>query len=221
MDYTNQILALQRARIDMQTEKKIVEVEVKQKYAEQIQHEIQERVATAERIFAGKLKDATDAGIPQSLIRKEVLRTNVWERWTYWRDLAQIEPERVKTQNARETAKIRERGYEWNDDYSVLTLLQLGEKALPYPLHILDWSTSPLDISLAEDVFNAYRRWGGGRELDDVGKEAIRLAFEEGRITSRKSNYDLYRDKEISAEEFLELREKEKEVNSEWLQFIE
>lgn len=123
-DYTSEIVRLQRARLDMQTAKKTAEINVKERYAKKIRDEIKYETEQAELEFARALKEAHDRGVPSSLLRSEVLRTNVWNRWTYWRDLAMIEPDRVVVQNARE-AKARENAtYVWSDDYKTLTVLR-------------------------------------------------------------------------------------------------
>lgn len=44
--------------------------------------------------FARKLADAHAAGVPQAVLRSQVLRTNDWATWTKWRDLAGIQRER-------------------------------------------------------------------------------------------------------------------------------
>lgn len=124
-DYTSEIVRLQRARLDMQTAKKTAEINVKERYAKKIRDEIKYETEQAELEFARALKEAHDRGVPSSLLRSEVLRTNVWNRWTYWRDLAMIEPDRVVVQNVREAkerAEIEARGMIWNDDFTVLTV---------------------------------------------------------------------------------------------------
>lgn len=142
IDVTNQVADLQRARIEMQTEKKLIEIEVKQRYAQKINEEIRERTETAERIFANKLRDANNSGVPQSIIRKEVLRTNTWERWTYWRDLAQIEPDRVVATNAKAARDLANSPFRWSEDYATLTVLRDSTGAEIVEPLIYDLSTN-------------------------------------------------------------------------------
>lgn len=117
-DYSAEILALQKSRLQMQSDKKLVEIEVKQKYAERIRDEIRRRTEAIELEFAHDLAEAHARGVPQSLIRSDVLRTNVWSRWTYWRDLAQIQPDRVIATN-RNAEKQKQTGdYYWEHEDS-------------------------------------------------------------------------------------------------------
>lgn len=112
-DFTSEITALQRARVDMQTEKATNKITVKAKYAERIRQEIADADEAAEIRFARLLATAANAGIPQSILRSEVLRTNDWSRWVYWRDLAEIEPERVIISNARDARKKADANHRW------------------------------------------------------------------------------------------------------------
>lgn len=112
-DFTSEITALQRARVDMQTEKATNKITVKAKYAERIRQEIADADEAAEIRFARLLATAANAGIPQSILRSEVLRTNDWSRWVYWRDLAEIEPERVIISNARDAKKRADANHRW------------------------------------------------------------------------------------------------------------
>lgn len=121
-DYTHEITALQRARIDMQAEKANTRTTIKAKYAERIRQEIEDANQDAELHFARLLAEAHAAGVPQSLLRSEVLRTNVWSRWVYWRDLAEIEPDRVMIVNAKEARERENATFLWPEDYATLTV---------------------------------------------------------------------------------------------------
>ena len=93
-DYTAEIIALQAARTALQVSEKTIAAEVKARYRDIARAEIESRITDNRIDFSRKLKAAHDAGVPASLLRSEVLRTNTWDRWTYWRDLAGIEPDR-------------------------------------------------------------------------------------------------------------------------------
>lgn len=121
-DYTHEILTLQRARIDMQTEKASNRTTIKAKYAERIRQEIEDANEAAEIRFARLLAEAHSAGVPQSLLRSEVLRTNVWSRWVYWRDLAEIEPDRITIVNAKKERERENAVFLWSEDYQTLTV---------------------------------------------------------------------------------------------------
>lgn len=130
-DYTLEIFELQRARGEMQGAKNLLRTQIRAEYLAKAEVEIAEKSAEVEYTFARKLKEAVEAGIPQGLLRQKVLKTNTWSIWTYWRDLAEIEPERVALQNKR--AKESE-WCSWNDDYTVLTVFRtLDGSAIPLP----------------------------------------------------------------------------------------
>ena len=84
----------QDARHWMQTAKKRIKAEVRRKYEARIAQEVAEATRDAEIEFARALAKVHEEGVSQATLRKEVLRTGVWSIWTYWRDLAKIEPER-------------------------------------------------------------------------------------------------------------------------------
>jgi hypothetical protein len=139
-DYSTEILALQKARLQMQSDKKLVEIEVKQKYAERIRDEIKRRTEAIELEFAHDLAEAHARGVPQSLIRSDVLRTNVWSRWTYWRDLAQIQPDRVIAATRNADSKRKGSAFQLSDDGLVLTVTKWRETDLKTPVEY-DMST--------------------------------------------------------------------------------
>ena len=105
MDVTSLVIEAQDARSRMQEARKRIKAEVQRKYAAQINAEIAERVLDAEYEFAKTLARVHASGLPQRTIRSEVLRTNVWDTWVKWRDLAQIEPERVTVAKAKEVTR--------------------------------------------------------------------------------------------------------------------
>lgn len=121
-DYTHEILTLQRARIDMQAAKASNRATIKAKYAERIRQEVEDANEAAEIRFARLLAEAHTAGVPQSLLRSEVLRTNVWSRWTYWRDLAEIEPDRITIRDAKKERELENAAFIWSDDYHFLSV---------------------------------------------------------------------------------------------------
>ena len=92
----DEIVALQRARVDLQMEKATNRVMIQAKYKAIVRQEVEEANRDVEMRFARLLKEAHEAGVPQARLRSEVLRTNEWSRWTYWRDMAGIEPVRGK-----------------------------------------------------------------------------------------------------------------------------
>ena len=113
MDVTMQIIEAQDARARMQDAKKRIKSEVRRKYEARMAQEIAEASQDAEIEFARTLARVHAAGVSQALLRREVLRTNVWSVWTYWRDLANIEPERISTAAAKAASAKSKAGYRW------------------------------------------------------------------------------------------------------------
>lgn len=188
-DYTSEISRLQRARIEMQSAKKLAEIEVKEKYAVKIRDEIKRRTAEAELEFAHELADAHARGVPQSLIRSEVLRTNVWSRWTYWRDLAEIEPDRVISVNRREQSRLESAVFRISEDRAVLTVTQFrGGVVLDTPVEY-DLSTLRKingrwwpDAFREEDERAAMSVAGGGGPWTKWLDEGISAEISAGRL---------------------------------------
>src|SRR5690606_12185951 len=127
MDYTYEVEALRRARARMKEEKAVVSARVKAHYQAEIQNAIDRETRKAEEQFSEAIREAVEAGVPQSIIRKDVLRTNDWDRWVYWRDLAGVEPERVTLRAAREAKARQGDGMEWSEDYKTLTFTHDGK----------------------------------------------------------------------------------------------
>lgn len=130
-DYTAEIVALQAARTALQVSEKTIAAEVKARYRDIARKEIETRIADNKIDFARKLKVAHEAGVPSSLLRSDVLRTNSWDRWIYWRDLAEIEPDRVTVGNAKAAKASREKGFTFAN--GILTLFRGPLSGTEYP----------------------------------------------------------------------------------------
>jgi len=139
-DYTYEVAALVDARFRMSQAKKQIKAEEEHKALQAAKIRIAERTEEVEAAFARELAKAVDSGIPQAVIRREVLRTNSWDRWVYWRDLAKIEPERVKIASRKNAEAAKASGVEWAEDYSTLTFTKnsRGEDIRPI---VYDMST--------------------------------------------------------------------------------
>lgn len=124
MDATMLVIEAQDARGRMQDAKRQIKAEVRRKYEAQMKQEIADRAADAEAEFARVLARVHAAGVSQAVLRREVLRTNVWSTWTYWRDLAEIEPERVSIAAAKKKAARTNGPFRWSDDYATLTVVK-------------------------------------------------------------------------------------------------
>lgn len=112
MNRADALAKLRREYVDLTVQKKVVRAQVKADFEVKIQMEIQRRVAEAEAEFARHLaaeKERHDLTV--SSIQDEVLRTRTWTRWEKWRDMADIEPERVSIQFSREKRRDDEKPY--------------------------------------------------------------------------------------------------------------
>lgn len=113
-DYTAAITELDRAYRANRQVNATIAAEVKAKYAIIIADEIRMRKQEADYEFAKHLAHVKErTGMPLNVIQDHVLRTKSWDRWTYWRDLAEIAPERVQMANAREEREKEKAGYRW------------------------------------------------------------------------------------------------------------
>lgn len=154
-DHTVEILRLQQAREELAVTKAAVRARIKAKYNARIADEIQRETAQAELEFAHLLKQANDRGVPQSLLRLEVLRTNTWSRWTYWRDLAQIEPDRITVANAKQARKLANLPYRWDAEARTITWLK-GPKGEPLREEVIFGDLDPDERSGYQAVVRSH-----------------------------------------------------------------
>lgn len=166
MDVTSLVIEAQDARSRMQEARKRIKAEVQRKYAAQINAEIAERVLDAEYEFAKTLARVHASGLPQRTIRSEVLRTNVWDTWVKWRDLAQIEPERVTVAKAKEVTRQANASTIFDRDALTLTVRK-------------DQNGKTLETPVVYDL-TTVRRIGPSRDMwgalpdDEARDEAVR-----------------------------------------------
>lgn len=194
MDVTMQVIEAQEARSRMQEAKKRIKAEVKRKYEARITQEVAERSAEAEYDFARTLARVHASGVSQAILRRDVLRTNVWSVWTYWRDLAEIEPERVTISNAkkeREQAEAFAKShFRWSDDYATVTVVRTSEgDELETPvifeastIHMKNDMYYALSTSDADEV-NAYRGKSYKGWITQLHKE-LEAQIEAGNISA-------------------------------------
>lgn len=122
MNKSDALAKLRREYVDLGVQKKVVRAQVKADFEVKIQMEIQRRVAEAEAEFARHLaaeKERHDLTV--SSIQDEVLRTRTWTRWEKWRDMADIEPERVSIQYSREKRRDEGKPYRIEDGVVIVT----------------------------------------------------------------------------------------------------
>ena len=196
MDVTSLVIEAQDARSRMQEARKRIKAEVQRKYAAQINAEIAERVLDAEYEFAKTLARVHASGLPQRTIRSEVLRTNVWDTWVKWRDLAQIEPERVTVAKAKEVTRQANASTIFDRDALTLTVRKdQNGKALETPV-VYDlttvrrigpsrdmWNALPHD----EDLDMAVRREAGQPYFRYLSNEIDRL-ISSGEVADPREN---------------------------------
>lgn len=156
------VIRAQNARSEMQEAKKRIKAETRRKYEAMMNADMAEAIEDVELKFARVLAEVHDAGVTQGILRREVLRTNVWNTWTYWRDKANIEPERVTISNARAEKARAEAPFVWNDDYTVLTVRRdPAGNALP----------TPVDLDRGSMFAMAGKHWF----MEGAGEENVKL----------------------------------------------
>lgn len=140
-DYTAAVIRLENAYESMKLARKRVADEIKARHRLEQRREIEEATREAEYEFAAALAREVSLGLPGNIIREEVLRTQDWSRWKKWRELANLEPERVVLANAKAERARAEAPFVWNDDYTVLTVRRdPSGTALPTPVDLDRWS---------------------------------------------------------------------------------
>lgn len=140
-DYTAAVIRLEQSYQSMQLARKRVADEVKMEYRALMRDEIARRQKAAEAQFAGDLAIEHAAGLPGNVIREHVLHTHDWSRWTKWRDLAGIDPDRVTVLDAKKAAQLENATFLWADDYSTLTVQKDAKSNAISPL-IYDMTTN-------------------------------------------------------------------------------
>jgi len=132
-DYTAAVIRLEQSYQSMQLARKRVADEVKMEYRALMRDEIARRQKAAEAAFAQDLAIEHAAGMPGNVIREHVLHTQDWSRWTKWRDLANIDPDRVTVRDAKKAAELENASFIWSEDYATLTVKRntKGETLLP------------------------------------------------------------------------------------------
>lgn len=133
-DYTAAVIRLEQSYQSMQLARKRVADEVKMEYRALMRDEIARRQKAAEAQFAGDLAIEHAAGLPGNVIREHVLHTHDWSRWTKWRDLAGIDPDRVTVLDAKKAAQLENATFLWADDYSTLTVQKNADGTAIAPL---------------------------------------------------------------------------------------
>lgn len=155
--WDNEIAELRPAYTAVRDAKAIIKAEVRAKYKVIIEDEILDRVKSAEYKFAKQLADVKErSGIPVTVLQEHVFRTNSWSMWEKWRDLADIEPERV----AKNTRASKLTYGEWTEDFSTLWVRKNPEG---------NAITPPLQLSEFRYVKSGWRNRLDGEYADEAG----------------------------------------------------
>lgn len=138
-DYTVGVNELRDHYNQLRLFKKSVRSQVKMEYEAKIDFEVKSRTEAAELKFANHLaavKERDD--MPVRILQDEVLRTRTWSVWERIRDLAGVQPEFVKAEDARALKRLAAQSYHWSDDFSTLTITRTStgdelENAVIFP----------------------------------------------------------------------------------------
>lgn len=155
MDVTTLVIEAQEARARMQEAKKRLKAEVRIKYEAAMNRDIAAGSAEMEMTFAQTLARVHAQGVSQTILRREVLRTNVWGEWTKWRDLAEIEPERVTAANAKQARKLANLPYRWDAEARTITWLK-GPKGEPLREEVIFGDLDPDERSGYQAVVRSH-----------------------------------------------------------------
>lgn len=179
-DHTAAVIRLEEAYWAMKLARRRVADEVKADFQRAIRDEIAKRQRDIEIEFAKRLKEESDRGLPGGIIRSEVLRTQDWGRWKKWRDLAEIEPDRVTQRNAKAERELAASPFRWAEDYSTLTVVKdsTGADIEPLVMRIEGLSTSHgswyVPDGVSEDALVIARRDSGFMKMiSDELKKAL------------------------------------------------
>ena len=157
----NELRAAYRAYQNAKRDKK---EEVTEKYRARMEDEIRSLVNAEKYAFAKRLKDTKDYyDLTVSDIQDHVLRTRNWKVWEDIRDFADIPPESVVRQNAKEAKRLANAVGVWSEDYSTLTVSKntRGEVLDPpvvydsktlYRVHSNWWAYAVEQANDADDV---------------------------------------------------------------------
>lgn len=119
--------------------KKILRLEITEKYKTIAEQEFAEKTLEGDVAFARRLaalKESYDLRVGD--IQDHVLKTKTWRVWEKWRDLANIEPEQERLIRK---AKLVGRFWRWDEDFETLWLVKSvdGKTELPMPIPVHSW----------------------------------------------------------------------------------
>lgn len=187
-------------------DRKVISDEVKEKYREIAANEIRQRTQAMEYAFADRLRTLKEVhGLTVTDIQKHVFHTKAWDVWEKWKDLAGIVPEAVVREQAKAEMAKAAKIWEWNEDYTVLTLLknEATGTAFSFPVHVVSWKVFPtgVKVNLDPDVYQAiYDRdgvaaWRGATEtaVKAIG-QAVTAGYAANHGMDTEQGYAVQRD---------------------------
>lgn len=200
-DFTADIAELQAHYTANRVANASIATEVRNKYRTIIEAEIRTRKAEVDKEFADHLaRVKARSGMPLSVIQEHVLHTKAWSRWTYWRDLAEIAPERISVTNAREEAKIAAMPFRVEEDPEnpfgwtaklIVTQNEAGEQIAPFEVRDFNIEESANKF-LPYPVLKAYvdvaNLWGDRHAFNRAAKPAIEAAYRAGLLVEKEQS---------------------------------
>jgi hypothetical protein len=208
-DYTAAVIRLETAYESMKLARKRVTDEIKAKHRIQARKEAEAAVLSLEVEFAHALAVEHAAGLPGNVIREEVFHTQDWSRWKKWRDLAEIEPERITVANARVSAKEKteqsKKKYEWIDGVLHWYKWSNGEQ-MPFPMIVSDYATLSGNINWGPTLFDVI-------DNDNALWKEIKATIQKDARSGIIPDRDLFRWQPGNEH----LAEKQEELNAAWI----
>lgn len=124
-DITTPLTELRAAYRAYQNAKRDKKEEITEKYRTRMEDEIRAAVQAEKYAFASLLKDRKEFySLRVTDLQDHVLRTRNWKVWEDIRDFADIEPEQIVRENARELKRLENSHFRWSDDYATVTVVK-------------------------------------------------------------------------------------------------
>lgn len=225
-DYTAAVIRLENSYASMQIARKRVADEVKAEFQRAIRDEVARRQYEIEHEFAKDLRLESERGLPGSVIRSEVLRTQDWNRWKKWRDMADIEPESIVRRNAKADRAEEERRasllFEWIDGVlhvyrNVVTKAKLPH-VVKYPMYNTRGTYVPWFIDEIPLLAWLTGDRSEGIKTAQAASAEVKRAFEAGELTKSTHPYDyVYSLDSEEQTEYLEREDEKFKAANPWL----
>lgn len=188
-DLTGTLKELRAAYRAYQNAKRDRKEEIREKYEARIAEETRAAVESEKYAFAKLLADRKEFfNIRVTDIQDHVLRTRNWKVWEDIRDYAEIEPEQVVRDRSRETRtkqkELLKRGFEWNSEYSLLTVYKLPDRELPHPFILSNFGVlgERTDIELPPRIIRGLEEKGVRIPLIRFLTSLVRDAVDSGLV---------------------------------------